>query len=233
MKFLILAFPIAIIAYFVLSIILYNKRKTILNHYNDSFGYISSFIFAAFIITPFTIGVPMYMFEEEMKLLAPFSLIYCIPAIVWYLFKLRKTPKGNKFGLFWAMLGIGLCAPMFIVYYCITEFFKNAATSSSSETYNNGSPSHIIPETTTRFTNVTGNAAGYVYQDGRMTNESGQTIGYIYKDGRMTNASGQTTGYIYKDGRVSNESGQTIGYIYKDGRVTNASGQTIGYTYDN
>ena len=51
-----IALLIILLCYFVMSIILYIKRKKIFKKYNDSFGYISSFIFAAYALSPITVG---------------------------------------------------------------------------------------------------------------------------------------------------------------------------------
>lgn len=233
MRILILLLPIVYILYFIMSIVLYNKRKTILEHYNNIFGYISSFIFASFMFAPLPTGMTMYMFENEGKAFAPLTLIYCIPGLIWYFIKRKQCPKTQRAGLFWAMLGMGLCAPMFLVYYCIVGFVKGASTSSSSGSYSYSSES-TSSNNNAHITNSSGSTSGYYYSsNGRLTDQTGNTTGYYNPEsGRLTNASGTTIGYVDKNsGRISDEHGRLKGYIdTNSGRISDECGNLQGYT---
>lgn len=245
MRKLIMLIPVIIVSFFIMSIVLYIKRKRIIDHYNQSFGYISCFIFASFMLTPILVGIPMYLFEDEAKVLAPFTVIYMVPALIWYIHKVKKSQSGARLGMFFAMLGIGICAPLFLLYKFIigsvTDFsgsygsggtsYYNSVPSFDDNTGNSGESGQTVgcDYSEGRIVGSYGQTTGYVYPDGRIAGSYGQTTGYVYPDGHITDASGHTKGYIYQDGLIVDEVGHTAGYIYPDGRITDETGKTTGY----
>ena len=159
-----IALLIILLCYFVMSIILYIKRKKIFKKYNDSFGYISSFIFAAYALSPITVGGCLwlnYFFNSDISEILSMDMnpitiivialallsIYMLPAIFIYLM-VRSGCKGlSKKGLILSMIGIGISSPMFIVYYLITHPSGNKKAKGYSvttyyETFQGGIESH-------------------------------------------------------------------------------------------
>lgn len=195
--------PVILIATFVLSIVLFVKRKKIIEKYDV--GYISSFLFTSYMLCPLIMGIAALMENNDIsalmvnndeanlaKFVALGSLIYPIIGMIIFMVVYRGKSFKYKCGKFFAMLGIGICAGYIIVFKMLSFFHKYE--SSPSSTYTPGSTSNT---------------------NGRITNQSGQTTGYYYGDsGRITNQSGQTTGYYDKEtGRVTDASGSTVGYV--------------------
>ena len=230
--------PVILIATFVLSIILFVKRKKIIEKYDV--GYISSFLFTSYMLCPLIMGIAALMENNDIsalmanndeanlaKFVALGSLIYPIIGMIIFMVVYRGKSFKYKCGKFFAMLGIGICAGYIVVFKMLSFFHHYESISSSSYT------SSSTSNTSVRVTNRVGQTANYYDgNSGRITNQTGQTAGYYDGDsGRITNQSGQTTGYYYGDsGRITNQIGQTTGYYDKEtGRVTDASGSTVGY----
>ena len=224
--------PVILIAWLVLSIILFIKKDKIISKYNV--GYFSSFFFASYMLTPITVGIP-YLFSfnsNKGETIAGLIASFIFPIIGIIIFNIVYKNKSIEYriGKFYAMLAIGICACYMLIFEMLRfiHHFENKTTIKSSTSKTNSplnKPHRLYGEH--------GEYQGYIDANGRRYGEHGEYQGYIDANGRRYGEHGEYQGYIDANGRKYGKHGEYQGYIDANGRNYGEHGEYQGYSSKN
>jgi YD repeat-containing protein len=216
MKYIVYLIPVLLIGYLILSFVLFKNRNKIKEKYQVH--YISSFFFAAYMLTPFTIAIPALLSANNEEIIFPvlMSFIYPIIGLIIFLIVYRKKPMNYKIGKFFGMLGLGICAALIVVFKMLQGIHH----------YENGRGEKIenYTETPTTKTRCT---TGYHY------NEVGENIGHTDENGNHYDAFGKLAGHTDENGNHYDAFGKLAGHTDENGNHYNAFGKLVGHTDEN
>ena len=211
-----LSVPIAFVAFLILSIILFIKRNKIIAKYDV--GYISSFLFSSYMLTPvFAMFFTLVSPSKAENLEFPVSvLIYPIIGLSIFLFVYRGNPFSYKLGKFFAMIGLGICSGYVLVFKLlgiIHLFESSSGNSKSVEQF-----TEPIPNTKTTGDIFRGrvNACGEIYDYG------GKLLARINDNGDIFYPNGSYYAHRDYSGDVYDASGKYLGRIKENGEIQNA-----------
>lgn len=221
--------PVLLIIILVLSIILFVKRKKIIAKYNV--GYISSFFFTAYMLTPLTLGIPALLGNgEEATFSLIMSLIYPLIGLIIFMIIYRKQPLQYKLGKFFAMLGIGICSAFILVFKMFSFFHHFESDSTISSNSSNLSSTDTLGniKKARNLYDANGKYRGNINEYGEKYDENGKFQGHINEYGEVYNAYGKYQGRINEYGEKYDESGKYRGRINEYGENYNEDGKYTG-----
>lgn len=220
--------PVLLIIVLVLSIILFVNRKKIIAKYNV--GYISSFFFAAYMLTPLTLGVPALLSNSEEAVFSLImALVYPLIGLIVFMIIYRKQSLQYRLGKFFAMLGIGVCSA-FIVVFKMLSFFHHSESDSTISTNTDNSSSTETSQTkkAQNLYDANGKYRGRINEYGERYDENGKYQGRINEYGEIYNADGKYTGRINEYGEKYDANGKYRGRINEHGENYNENGKYTG-----
>ena len=220
--------PVLLIIILILSIILFVNRKKIIAKYDV--GYISSFFFAAYMLSPLTLGIPALLSSgDEAVFSLIISVIYPLIGLVIFMIIYRKQPLQYKLGKFFAMLGIGICSGFIVVFKMLSFFHHFESDSTTSKNVGNSlNTGNLQAKTSQKLYDDNGKCRGYINEYGKKFDENGKYQGQINEYGKIYNANGKYIGRIDEYGKKYDEDGKYRGYITKDGKNYNENGKYTG-----
>ena len=224
--------PVILIVVLVLSIILFVNRKKIIAKYDV--GYISSFFFAAYMLTPLTLGVPALLSNSEEAEVSPIiSLVYPIIGLIIFLIVYRKHSLQYKFGKFFAMLGIGICSAFIVVFKMLSFFhrFEDGSPESTSAGNSSNSEASQVKKAKSLY-DANGKYRGRINEYGEKYDENGKYQGRINEYGEIYNADGKYTGRINEYGEKYDSNGKYRGKINEYGENYDENGKYTGRSSD-
>lgn len=228
LKIIAYSIPALLIIVLVLSIILFVNRKKIIAKYNV--GYISSFFFAAYMLTPLTLGIPALLrSSEEAVFSLIMSLVYPLIGIIIFMIIYRKKPFQYRLGKFFAMLGIGICSAFIIIFKMLSFFHHFKSDSHVSTSVGDLSSVEMLQakEPQDLYDN-NGKYRGRINEYGERYDENGKYQGRINEYGEIYNADGKYSGRINEYGEKYDSNGKYRGRINEHGENYDENGKYTG-----
>ena len=230
LQFPVLLLPFVFLIIFVLSIILFVNRKKIVAKYDV--GYISSFFFAAYMLTPFTLGIPaLFSNSDEKTFSLIMSLVYPIVGVIVFMLIYRKKPLQYKLGKFFAMIGLGLCSAWIVVFKMLTFFHRYESARDGVPMMSSGSNVNVsVFSKGKSFYDADGIYRGHMNEAGELYDENSRYQGHINEQGEFYDADGKYASRINECGEIYGSNGEYHGRVNEQGEHYNADGKYIGHS---
>jgi len=195
-------------------------------------GYISSFFFAAYMLTPIApllmaLASPESLANSEVPVFV--FLIYPIIGLCIFLWVYRGETGAYKVGKFFAMIGIGICAGYILVFKMLKaiHFFESGHTESVS--MGNSPVTESSPARKAQnLYDANGKYRGRINEYGEKYDENGKYQGRINEYGEIYNLDGKYTGRINEYGEKYDANGKYRGRINEYGENYNENGKYTG-----